>query len=198
MSKFKINVAKKKKKIYNNIELWVIKMKKCIRLLLILSLISMFTINIPYYSYGTNDKETQKQEQREEQKNNKKSTTKTIDTDITSDNFLNEFDPNKKASGAVNNLSSSFIDLIVTVVNKILGIIQQLGGLLSIVSVAIFGFALVISGNEKLAGDLNLNIAGKPRGKKELMDFSRSMLIGSVLLFSSATLVRFVFKIFNI
>ena len=124
----------------------------------------------------------------------------TIDTDITSDKFLDEYNPNNrsKETGAVGKLSSPIIKFIVTIVNKLVGVIQLIGGLLSIVSVAIFGFALVVSGNGDLAADLNLNIAGKPRGKKELLDFGRSMLIGSVLLFSSATLVRFVFNIFNL
>ncbi len=123
-----------------------------------------------------------------------------IDTSITSDNFLNDFNPNgndpeKDKTG--NAIARPFVSTITSIVNPILGVIQSIGGLLTIVSVAMFGFGMVLSGNGGLAQDLGLKL-GRPQLKVDLLNFGRTLLIGSVLLFSSATLVKFVFRIFTI
>lgn len=123
----------------------------------------------------------------------------TIDTSIKSDsNFANEFNP-QNIDDDSSNLSQPFTNAIVKIVNAILAVIQTIGGLLMIVSVAIFGFYMVVMSHGPLAQDLG--IGGKqgnsPDAKVGLLNFGRSLLIGSVLLFSSATLVRFVFNIFT-
>lgn len=121
-----------------------------------------------------------------------------IDTSIKSDSdFANEFNPqNEDLEG---DLSEPFTSAIVEIVNTILKVIQTIGGLLMIVSVAIFGFYMVVMSHGPLAQDLGI---GGPRGnmadaKMGLLNFGRNLLIGSILLFSSATLVRFVFNIFT-
>ena len=170
-------------------------MKKKLRVVIILSISLICSLSMHYYSYGVLVYNQRLDEKQVFEIENIKVA---IDTKITSDKFLEQYDPHKSVTGKVEKITSPVTTFITTIVNKILGILQQIGGLLSIVSVAMFGFALIVSGNGRLAGDLNLNIGGKPQGKKELLDFSRSFLIGSVLLFSSATLVRVVFSIFNI
>lgn len=126
-----------------------------------------------------------------------------IDTGITSDsNFANEFNPQKidiDGKSAVGKMSKPFTNAITGIVNPILGVIQTIGGLLMIVSIAVFGFYMVVMSHGPLAQDLGI---GGPRGngpeaKINLLNFGRSLLIGSVLLFTSATLVRFVFNLFT-
>lgn len=131
----------------------------------------------------------------------------TIDTSITADsNFANEFNPQKVELGDDDNAqtlegkwATPLTKAITKIVNPILSVIQTIGGLLMIVSVAIYGFYMVAMSHGPLAQDLGIGggRGGSPDGKIGLLNFGRSLLIGSVLLFSSATLVRFVFNIFT-
>ena len=123
--------------------------------------------------------------------------TTTIDTNIMSEQFLKDLDPND-VSGTSKNLSDPFVKTIQQVVNPALGFVQAIGGILTVVSVAMYGFGMLLVTNEKLAGDLGINLKGGAKGKVDLINFGRTLLIGSVLLFSSATIVKFVFKIFTV
>lgn len=124
-----------------------------------------------------------------------------IDTSIISENFIKDLNPDE-VSGAAESLSTPFVNLIQTVVNSILGFIQVIGGILMVVSVAMFGFGMVLSGNGNLAGELGIKINGESKGgadaRFELLSYGRRLLIGSILLFSSATLVKFVFNILQV
>ena len=94
-------------------------------------------------------------------------------------------------------LSTPFVNTITNIVYPVLGIVQAIGGILTIVSIAILGFGMILSGNEGLAKDLGMNFGGVsgPEAKRKLLDFGRSLMIGSILMFSSATLVQFVFRV---
>ena len=150
---------------------------------------------------GSFDNSSQKSTK--EVSDSKKSDDENIYTDITGDNFIEDLKPDN-LSGAAENLSSPFVKLIHDVVNPILGVVQVIGGILTVISVAMFGLGMLLSGNDHLAGDLGLRMMGGPGGKGgpeaklELLNFGRTLLIGAVLLFCSATIVKFVFYIFNI
>lgn len=128
-----------------------------------------------------------------------------LDTSILSSRFTSELKPDG-TDGNAESFSTPFVELIQTVVNSVLGVVQIIGGVLMIVSIALYGIGMLISGNEHLAHTLGLeSLASGPRGggrrgpevRFELLNFGRILIIGSVLLFSSATIVKFVFKIFN-
>ena len=123
--------------------------------------------------------------------------TTTIDTDITSDQFIKDLDPNS-VDGIAADLSNPFVSAIQKIINPILGFVQVIGGLLMVVYVAMYGFGMLVISNEPLAGELGINLKGGAKNKVELINFGRTLLIGSVLLFSSATIVKFVFKIFSV
>lgn len=159
-------------------------MRKCFK---IISLILLFNLIIcSHYSSFAEKKE-------------KKAT---IDTSITSNKFLKDLNPDGLTDTA-EKLSSPFVKFIQEVVNPILGFVQVIGGFLTIVSIALFGLGMLLTGNEHLSRELGLRMTGGPRGggpetKLELLNFGRSLLIGAVLLFCSATIVKFVFYVFNI
>ena len=127
----------------------------------------------------------------------------TIDTSITGDSFTKALNPDG-ISGTAEQLSNPFVKFIHQVVNPILGFIQIIGGILTVVSIALFGFGMLLTGNEHLSGELGLRMMGGPHGgggpeaKLELLNFGRRLLIGAVLLFCSASIVKFVFYVFNI
>ena len=114
-----------------------------------------------------------------------------IDTDITSDAFIRSMNPNSPGSRG-NTMFAPFISLIKTVVNNLMKIIQVIGGFLMVVSFAIMGFGLIASGNGPLSKDLG--IMNTPNARETLMKYGRNLLIGSVLLFSSSTIVLFVYR----
>lgn len=58
---------------------------------------------------------------------------KTIETDILNPNFTNEFDPSKDADEG---LTGPFTKIIVKVANRILTILQILGGIIFVISLA--------------------------------------------------------------
>ena len=123
-----------------------------------------------------------------------------LDTRITSDSFVTGLNPNG-LSGTAEKLSTPLVKFIKKVTNPILGFIQIVGAILTVVSVAIFGFGLLLTGNEGIAQELGLHMMGQrggPEAKMELIKFGRTMLIGSVLLFCSSSLVKFVFYAFSI
>ena len=131
-------------------------------------------------------------------KNNKESdtteTVKTIDTSITSDQFVSDLDPNK-VSDEPKSMSTTVINFLQKIIKPVLGIIQAIGGFIMIVSLGIYGYGLLLSGNNDLAKELGIK---NPHNVVGIKDFGRSILIGSVLLFFSTIIVKFVFQIFNI
>lgn len=162
----------------------MIKMKKCLKII-ILVLIFSFLISSQYSIFAT-DKDEEA----------------TIDTSITGDSFTKALNPDG-ISGTAEQLSNPFVKFIHEVVNPILGFIQIIGGILTVVSIALFGFGMLLTGNEHLSGELGLRMMGGPHGggpeaKLELLNFGRRLLIGAVLLFCSASIVKFVFYVFNI
>ena len=154
-------------------------MKKCIKIISLIFVISIMT-NLNYSCFA-ND----------------------VDTSIISDNFVSDLNPDG-LNGTAEELSTPVVRFIHRIVNPILGFVQVIGGILTIVSVAMFGFGLFLNGDDKLAPDLGLGLERRPRPKGgpearwELLDFGRSVLIGAVLLFSSATIVKFIFAVFNV
>ena len=118
--------------------------------------------------------------------------------DITSDNFVDEFKPGKKDSATTNNLSSPFINTIIQVVNPVLGIIQVIGGILSVVSIAFFGITMMLSSTD-IASALFDNIPSEtPEARVELLKFLKYVMIGTVLLTASATIAKVVFNVLYI
>ncbi len=129
-----------------------------------------------------------------------------IDTKITSNSFIRDLSPDG-LNGTAEQISTPFVSFIHQIVNPILGVVQIIGGVLTVISIAIFGFNMLLGGNSELANDIALGhgigMHGEkggpkegPGAKKEMLDFGRSLLIGAVLLFCSATIVKFVFSIF--
>ena len=129
-----------------------------------------------------------------------------IDTDILSINFTDQFDP--KQSGG-EKLSRPFTALIVLIVNRILGILQVIGAIILVISLALYGFKGILGSGDGIAKELGLFI-GKSTNeygnevsgvqsidKKSLSNTIRKMSIGSVILFGSATIVKIVFKMIS-
>ena len=143
-------------------------MKKCLKII-ILVLIFSFFISSQYSIFAT-DKDEEA----------------TIDTSITGDSFTKALNPDG-ISGTAEQLSNPFVKFIHQVVNPILGFIQIIGGILTVVSIALFGFGMLLTGNEHLSGELGLRMMGGPHGgggpeaKLELLNFGRRLLIGAVL-----------------
>lgn len=120
---------------------------------------------------------------------------KKINTDITSDSFKEQFDPlDENPSTTTETIAKPLMNSIVEIVNSILGVIQVIGGILSIVSIAVLGFSKILSSDEGLSKDLGINA---PNARKKLLDQGRLLIIGSILLFFSATFVRIVFKVIS-
>ena len=129
---------------------------------------------------------------------------KTIETDILNPNFTNEFDPSKDADEG---LTGPFTKIIVKVANRILTILQILGGIIFVISLAMAGLNGIFSAHSGIADDLNLNV-GKTTNdyNKEIMGslnkgalsrIIRRSAIGSIFLFSSTTIVKIVFHLFS-
>lgn len=133
------------------------------------------------------------------------SSNKVLDTSITSENFLTNLDPddlNSHGGGVASAVSAPFISIIHTIVNAIMGLIQVIGGILMVISIAVYGFGMLLQGNPKFSETLGvpgMGFGGKdgPEAKVELLKFGKNLLIGSFLLLMSSTLVKFVFNIFK-
>ena len=162
----------KKKRFIIKIELWVMVMKRYIIGIFILTILFILVIGTPNSNYA-----------------------KKINTDITSNSFKEQFDPlDENPSTTTETIANPLMNSIVEIVNSILGVIQVIGGVLTIISIAFIGFSKVISIDSGLAKDLGLNA---PNARKSLLDHGRLIIVGSILLFFSATFVRLVFALFN-
>ena len=129
---------------------------------------------------------------------------KTIETDILNPNFTNEFDPSKDADEG---LTGPFTKIIVSVASRILTILQIIGGIIFVISLAMAGLNGIFSAHSGIAADLNLNV-GKTTNdynkeimgslnKEALSKIIRRSAIGSIFLFSSTTIVKIVFNLFS-
>ena len=127
-----------------------------------------------------------------------------VELDITSDKFVEQFNPDKYGG---NELSRPVIDVMIPVINKILNIIQILGAIILVLSLALAGINGVLSAEDNLAEDLGINLGtnineygAKLDGVKQLNKSALSKIIrrgslGSIVMFSSATIVKIVFRI---
>lgn len=120
-----------------------------------------------------------------------------LNLNITSDEFKNEFKPKKKETGIAGDLASPFVNTIIQVVNPILGIIQFLGIVTSVISISFFGLIMIASnaGTDVLSGILPTLDASSPEGMERLKKFAKNFVIGSVFLMSSTTIVKLFFNI---
>ena len=170
-----INIAKKNKKIYNKKKSVVIKMKKYIIKEFILIMIFVLMIGTQYASLAAN----------------------TIDTDIRSNTFLDEFSPIKEdvESEEVNAVAGPLSNAVVAVINPILTVIQIIGGFATVISIAFFGFKNLLSAGGGLSKDLGLDEGGNAAEREKIFSSGRRVIIGMVLLFLSVTIVKAVFNV---
>ena len=133
-----------------------------------------------------------------------KTEAKSINVDITSPDFINEFNP-KQEGGDV--ISEPFITTITDVVNRILGLLQVFGAVILVLSIAAAGLNGIIATNEGLAEDLDIAVGtseteyrtmtgvAQPLNKKAVQKIIRRTIIGGILLLMSSSIVRFVFNL---
>ena len=127
-----------------------------------------------------------------------------INTDILSDDFLQDFNPENPGGDVI---SQPFIDVIILVVNNVLVILQIIGAVVFVLSLAAAGVNGILATNEGVAEDLGLAIGEKeteyrvrtgvaqPLDKGALQKIIRRSIIGSIFMFTSSTIVRIVFNI---
>lgn len=135
----------------------------------------------------------------------KKSNTVIVDTNILREDFANEFDPNNEDGGY--DISNPFIKVIIPVVAKILNILQVIGAIVLVISLAIAGFNGILGAGDGFSEDLGLNVGKSVNDyglevsgvqnltKGSLSKIIRRALIGSLILELSLTIVRIVFAI---
>lgn len=157
-------------------------MKRNFFKILILLLICIIVIGTPHSSLADNSKS-----------DNSSSKGTTIDTDITTDNFT-EFNPNK-SNGKINQMTDPFVNVITPVVQKVLGLLKLFSGFIMVISLALFGLYRVLAANPELTRDLGITSI-VPKNTKILMDAGRAVIIGSILVFSSSSVVELVMNIF--
>lgn len=135
-------------------------MKKCIKIISLVFIISSLVFSSHYSCFAK--QETITGEDKGMKKQSTKSDPNEIDTNIIGDNFIKDLKPDN-LDGPAEQLSTPFVELIQNVVNPVLGVVQVIGGILTVVSIALFGLGMLLSGNEHLAGDLGLRMMGGPR-----------------------------------
>ena len=128
-----------------------------------------------------------------------------INTNVLREDLGEEFDPNSDIGGF--NVSQPIIKVIIPVVSRALSILQIIGAIVLVISLAIAGFNGVLGAGDGFAEDLGLNVStsvneygNKVEGVQNLNQGSlskiiRRALIGSLILESSLTIVRIVFAI---
>lgn len=166
--------------------------------ILIKIFIIFFIINILYFmlcrSYSANSVNSSKD-------NN----TILVDTSILRDDFAKEFDPGTEIGGY--NISNPIIKIIIPVVNRILAILQVIGAIILVISLAIAGFNGILGSGDGFSEDLGLSVGksvneygNKVEGvqnltKGALSKILRRAFIGTIILEFSATIVRIVFSV---
>lgn len=135
----------------------------------------------------------------------KKSNTVLVDTNIFRDDFANEFDPGSETGGY--NISNPVIKIIIPVVNQILAILQIIGAIVLVISLALAGFNGILGSGDGFSEDLGLNVGSSINEygnsvtgvqnltKGSLSKILRRAFIGTIILEFSATIVRIVFAI---
>ena len=122
---------------------------------------------------------------------------------ITSQSFMNNWNPVNSNQGAfVEEGTKPITNLIVFIVNKVLGLIQIFSGILMVLCITYTGFNMILSIKSDVASDIGLNFVSmggekSPTLKKRVLDNIRRLLIGSILTFSSTTLVKIAFSLFT-
>ena len=129
----------------------------------------------------------------------------TINTNILDENFADQFNPDKDDRG----FSAPFIKVIIPVVNKILSILQILGAVLLVLSIAIAGFNGLLGAGDGFSEDLGLSVGvstnqygNDVKGvqsltKGALSKILRRLFIGVIIFEFSATIVKICFSIFT-
>lgn len=131
----------------------------------------------------------------------------TVNVDILSDDFVDAFDP-KKDGGDV--IAEPFINVVVPIVNNILNIVQIIGAVIFVLSLAAAGLNGIIASDSGVAEDLNLSVGttvneygakldnvAQVLNKKTLEKIIRRITIGSVFLMLSTTIVKIVFNVIS-
>lgn len=122
----------------------------------------------------------------------------TLNTDITSNSIIDQFNPSGNSNDTQSwaNPITNFI--AGNIANRVLSIIQVIGGVLTIISVALYGLFSIIKVDPRLANDLfggRLIGSESPQFKIDLQDFLRRVIIGSMLLFAGGTIVKAIMKL---
>lgn len=126
-----------------------------------------------------------------------------VNTKILDESFIDEFriDGNDGESAK---MASTVIGKITPIVNKVLSVIQFFGVILSVLSIAIFGFSIIMSNSSEflkpleIKGGLLRGSKKTPSDQKQLRQWMWVVLIGSLLLFCGSTVVKIVFKVLQV
>ena len=128
---------------------------------------------------------------------------KVLNTNILSEDFTQEFDPQNDGG---NEISQPFIDIIVLVVNYIVTILQIIGGVVFVLCIAAAGINGIFATNEGVAEDLGLAVGttqtdyrelsgvAQPLNKKAIQKLIRRVMIGSAIMLMSSTIVKIVYN----
>ena len=123
--------------------------------------------------------------------------------DITSDNFQDQFNP---ANVGGEGFSEPVLNVMIPVIKKILTIIQILGAIILVLSLALAGINGILASEDGLAEDLGLSLGKnynqwgigvdgvKKLNKSALSKIIRRGSLGSAILFFSSTIVKIVFR----
>lgn len=130
-----------------------------------------------------------------------------LNTDILADDFINQFNP-KEDGGSI--ISEPFINVIVPIVQLVLTILQIIGAVIFVLSIAAAGLNGIIATADGLAEDLDLSIGStineygaklegvaQPLNKKAIQKIIRRSVIGSIFLMLGTTIVKIVFNIIS-
>ena len=122
-----------------------------------------------------------------------------LETSIFDEDFPQQFNPNSEpTTKQAQAVSKPFVKLMTKIASAILTIIQVLGGLGAVLSMALFGLHSIVGVDPSLAHDLfghKLPTKDSPDYKKVLQDTFRRLIIGSILLFSGGTIVKAVMEL---
>ena len=118
----------------------------------------------------------------------------TIDTDITSNEFLTTFNPSKDLENdGTKQTAQPFVELFVKIANAALSIVQFIGAIATVISIALYGVNNIFGVSPELRGDIMGHMEmskNSPYSKIELKRFFRRVIIGSILLFFGGTFVK--------
>ena len=119
-----------------------------------------------------------------------------INLDITSDTFSEEFKPGEDESGITEDLASPFVNTILQIVNPILGIIQVIGFVLSVISISFFGLVAIASHTDLFNDILPTSEDQSPVTMEKYRIFLRNFMVGAIFLTSATTIAKIIFDFF--